>query len=648
MSFVGDLAFDDQRALEQDALENPATAPIEPSFWDGGLDAVGSGVLRGGFEAAATVEAGFNNMLIGGMDAAADLLLPEPRNDGDPDVAAGERSLQAEQARANAELIGQLRPSAQTTGLAGQILGELAAVVPRTAGGFAAGGPLGGALAAGAPAGYSGTVLAEADGVDPRTAVQKGLIDAATYGVGALLPAARIFRAAAPDVAATVGANVGLGMAARGGTAALLESRGYTQQAQQYRALDGTAMAIDALLGGAFWGLGRAMTRAASPETIDAALAGNNGLHAQHGTAPGAPVDPRSSAAHQSALDLAIEQMARGEPVSVGDVIDGATFIRANRVGPEPEVVRQQAQQEVFAQARAELEPVAAAGLPNVRDLRAELSGLQRSLGDLQRSHEAVGDTYRDVAKAFQRDGLTRKQAERAARDSIAQQRQAIDEQRGAAQGRIDEIAQALEGNRAAERAGAELAAIDRGETPARLEPQVKQRAQEISNAFKRSTLASSVAPDHGMELNRLAGKEIERLLREGGQPLDEVPAQQTPAADAMRSAQEPSPAPIPRQETAAEASAAPPETPRPTEPAPSGEPDPLAGIDPALPGLVDSIISGERDLQIPTGAISEDGTPVTISARELLAEADAEIARAKNDSQGFMAAALCALRFGD
>ena len=47
MSFVGDLAFSDQRALEQDAAENPATAAPEPRFWDGGFDAVGGGLARG-------------------------------------------------------------------------------------------------------------------------------------------------------------------------------------------------------------------------------------------------------------------------------------------------------------------------------------------------------------------------------------------------------------------------------------------------------------------------------------------------------------------------------------------------------------------------------------------------------------------------
>ena len=163
MSFIGDIAFSDQRALDEEALENPAVTPAEPSFWDGGLDSVGEGLARGAFESAAAIESGFNNLWISGLEGAADLLLPEPRNGGTPNVAFAERERLQDQAMANAEFIKDLRPSPETTGIAGQVLGELSAVVPRTIAGFAAGGPVGGAIAAGGPAGYSGAVIAESE-----------------------------------------------------------------------------------------------------------------------------------------------------------------------------------------------------------------------------------------------------------------------------------------------------------------------------------------------------------------------------------------------------------------------------------------------------------------------------------------------------
>ena len=638
MSFVGDLAFNDQRALEQDAAENPATSAPEPGFWDGGFDAIGTGLARGSFEAATSVQAGFSNLWISGLDAAAGVLLPEPRGGGTPNVTGAERAFREDQSVANAEMITSLRPSAETSGMAAQIIGEVSAVIPRTVGGFVMAGPVGGAIAAGGPAGYSGEIVAESEGIDPGTARVKGMIDAATYGVGAVLPAARILKSVIPDLAVTTAANVGLGVASRGGTAALLEANGYTQQAQQYKALDSTGLMVDAVLGAAFWGVGRGFRPRASD--VDASLTANNGLHHQNGTAPGTPTDPRSSVAHQNALDQAIAQLSRGEPVNVGALMDGATFIRGDRIGPQKQFLRQQAEQEVFSGARAELEPIAAAGLPNVKDLRTELQGLKRSL-------DGLDATYRDTAKNFQRQGMSRKQAERATRDSIAEQRQT-------AQARSGEIEQSLADNRAAERAGAELAQINRGEIPARLEPQVQRRVSEMGNGFKRSALARGVSPDHGAALMKLAGKELETLLRQGGRKVDEPvvrpPAEEAPAVVPVRA---PESAPV----VEGAASARPDSAPAPEQVAPgpaerSSTPDaladPLANIDQALPDLVNSIMSGERDVQIPTGLLNEDGSAVTVSARDLLNQADAEIVRAKNDSKGFLAAALCALRFGN
>ena len=652
MSLIGDLAFSDQRALEQEALDNPAISLPEPSFWDGGLDAVGDGLGRGAFEAATSIEAGFNNLWTAGLDAAAGVLLPEPRGGGTPNVTEREQIFREGQSVANAEMISRLRPSAETSGLAAQIINEVSAVIPRTVGGFIAAGPIGGAIAAGGPAGYSGEIVAESEGIDPSTARKKGLIDAATYGIGAVLPAARIMKSVMPDLAVTTAANVGLGVASRGGIAALLEANGYTQQAQQYKALDGTGLIVDAVLGAAFWGAGRAFRPSAGD--IDAGLAANNGLHHQNGTAPGAPVDPRSSIAHQTALDQAIAQLSRGEPVSIGGIADDATFIRTDQIGPGREAARHQAEQEVFAEARAELEKVAASGLPNVRDLHAELGALTKTV-------DSLDGTYRELAKTFQRQGMSRKQAERAARESIAEQRQG-------AQTRMNEINQALEGNRAAERAGADLAAMDRGQVPDRFASKVDERAKQIISAFKRTALASSVAPDHGASLMRAAGKEMEKLLREGGHIVDDIEV--SPVRDLDTSAQDAA-ARHDREASRAVESATPPGLAvrpgdaradaepqgQPSQEAPAPGPgkapstvaaDPLADIDTALPALVDSIVAGERDVQVPTGAFNEDGSVVTMSAREMLAEADGDIARAENDSKGFIAAALCALRFGN
>lgn len=651
MSLIGDLAFSDQRTLEQDALTNPATTLPEPGFWDGSGGALFSGIGQG----------------------LAQLTLQAAQYGNDPTQMISLNIESDEDNLARREHIGdmrnelteRMRPDAATSGTAAQVLFGLGDAGSRFAFGLASGGMPVGALTAGSSMGEQRFTELKGQGVDTKTAAIAGVIEGGVIGVGAFLPAARLFSAPVADLAATAGANVGLGIAARGGVGAVLEKNGYKQQAQQYKALDTTGLAVDALLGGLFWGAGRAMTRGVSAGEADAALTANNGLHHQHGTAPGAPVDARSSIAHQAALDQAIAQLGRGEPVNLGGIADDATFIRTDQIGPRREVVRQQAEQEVFAAARAELEPVAASGLPNVRDLHAEL-------GTLKKTVDSLDGTYRESAKTFQRQGMSRKQAERATRDGI-------DEQRRVAQTRMNEINQALDGNRAAERAGADLAAMDRGQVPDRLTSKVDERTEQIGSAFKRNAMVSSVSPDHGAALMRAASKEVERLLREGGHIVDEV----TPETVLHRVQGDESRQPtieswgatarLNGEAARAPESTAPPDLSvqpegartdteqqgQPTQEAPIPGPeqirepstvaiDPLADIDAALPALVDSIVAGERDIQVPTGAFNEDGSPVTVSAREMLAEADGNIARAENDSKGFLAAALCALRFGN
>ena len=62
---------------------------------------------------------------------------------------------------------------------------------------------------------------------------------------------------------------------------------------------------------------------------------------------------------------------------------------------------------------------------------------------------------------------------------------------------------------------------------------------------------------------------------------------------------------------------------------------------------VADEILSRVDDMRISTGAMDADGNPITVSARELLANADAEIVKAQQDAKGFAAAAACFLQRG-
>lgn len=115
----------------------------------------------------------------------------------------------------------------------------------------------------------------------------------------------------------------------------------------------------------------------------------------------------------------------------------------------------------------------------NVADLKAERVGLVAQ--DM-----ALDATYRDRAKAFQGERMSRKQAERAARDAIATEREQI-------RTRTSEIDTQLERNRAGELDRRDLGLIERGQVPERLQPQIQARARQIMQGFQQRPLGAAI-----------------------------------------------------------------------------------------------------------------------------------------------------------
>lgn len=651
MSFIGDLAFNDQRMLEEDALANPATTLPEPGFWDGSGTALFSGIGQG----------------------LAQLTLQAAQYGNDPTQMISLNVESDEDNLARREHIGDLRneltermrPDAVTSGAAAQILFGLGDAGSRFAFGLASGGMPVGALTAGTSMGEQRFTELKGQGVDTKTAAISGVIEGGVIGVGAFLPAARLFSAPVVDLAATAGANVGLGIAARGGVGAVLEKNGYKQQAQQYKALDATGIAVDALLGGLFWGAGRAMTRGVSAGDVDAALTANNGLHHQHGTAPGAPVDAPSSIAHQAALDQAISQLGRGEPVDVPQSVRDAQFLKTD--------TEESPLQSGVDAVRADLQAVESR---RANDEFATRVGRDAEYDDAGAPVFRDGTAYplAEVGRFFdQHVGRTQPKDGSKVPDVLFQIGRVDD---ATAQGLHDFLPGFNEGLREARISGRSIKHIQDSrpgivrEVLDRLErgvlsadevlpnPQNKNRAllvlKDVGGAPTKARHQSTVIelsangrgvdvvsvmtmPDRTLNKARALREEVEASRSEGLRsphpPLntnetDVLTRQQTNFPTVDRNASEAS---IAKPESEATAAT-----------------DPLVDIDTSLPALIDSIISGERDVQIPTGAINEDGSAVTVSAREMLAEADGNIARAENDSKGFLAAALCALRFGN
>lgn len=115
----------------------------------------------------------------------------------------------------------------------------------------------------------------------------------------------------------------------------------------------------------------------------------------------------------------------------------------------------------------------------NVADLKAERVGLvQRDMN--------LDATFRDRSKDFQSQRMSRKQAERAARESIATDREQI-------RTRQAEIDTQIERNRTGEFDRRDLGLIERGEVPERLRPQIEARAKQIMAGYQQRPLGAAV-----------------------------------------------------------------------------------------------------------------------------------------------------------
>lgn len=636
MSWLDGLVEDNEAASQDQRLGRTEDKPA-PGAFAGVSDAFGQGLVRGGIEAVNTAKSlvvqaagadqamglGLSGMVLDGQDAEQQIQQINADTERRAD-AIGKDTAQA---------VELLRPDPTEVGVVGQILSEAAAILPRTVVGTMLAGPVGGAVAAGGPAGYAGKQTAVAEGIDETTAYAKGGIDALTTGLGVVLPAARFVKSLLGDAAIAVGANVGLGMAGRGATAALLESGGYHAQAAQYHAMDGTAIATDAILGAAFFGIGRAGFRRPTTEQVDAALAERTYQHADIDTAPGAPISPKSAVAHQDAIQTAIAQLTRGEPVVLPDSIHSAEFMRAADsapTAPTRDVALVTAKQDLEPALRTQLEQEAAGILPNVKDVKTELASVARSL-------EGLDDTFRARAKEFQQQGQTRKRAEQSARQAIEAERLELGDRQSA-------LNDSLTGNRTAEQARADLSTLSRGEVPARFEDRVSQRADAIVQGFEKKPLAAGVAEANTkLTMAQVAQQEIRRILDdiELAEPTLQAKPLDIGAAKAVEK---------PEAKGAAPASKAPKSGSEPAKPA-SESPDAASAAgkpasDPEIQ-VADEILSRMDDMRLSTGAMDADGNPITVSAREMMAQADADIVRAQEESRGFAAAAACFLQRG-
>ncbi|MCM2701560.1 hypothetical protein LP653_08600 [Escherichia coli] len=353
MSYFGLNPVNQNQQLDE-AASNTAGFNSDVGFFDNAVGAALSGLYSG-------LVAKPDQLLWAGMDKIVSPIaqfVNENTSLNDTSV-----SYIAEQRKLAEQQVKRLTPDAATTGTAGQVLYGLFDMGGQAVVGTTLGGPVGGAAALTSLQGFSEFERLTAQGVDFRTAQEAGLVQGITAGAGTLIPmslglraggalaegvAAQLVRTgessvrraaatavrATPDIAYAAGTNIAFGMAQRGLTAKTLRDGGYSEMANQYDVLDRQAIAIDAVLGVAFGGVGRFINSRGestnapnfSPVDIDAALAANAAHHAEIDIAPGVPINVLSRNSHIQALRKAMSDVSQGRPVDVASIVESASF----------------------------------------------------------------------------------------------------------------------------------------------------------------------------------------------------------------------------------------------------------------------------------------------------------------------------------
>ncbi|EBS3741972.1 hypothetical protein DQY98_05210 [Salmonella enterica subsp. enterica serovar Saintpaul] len=353
MSYFGLNAVNQNQQLDE-AASNPAGFNTDVGLFDNSGTAAVSGLYSG-------LVAKPDQLLWAGMDKIVSPIAKFVNentsiNDTSAEYIAEQRKLAEQQVK-------RLTPDSATTGTAGQVLHGLFDMGGQAVVGTLLSGPAGGAAAVTALQGFSEFERLTAQGVDFRTAQEAGLVQGVTAGAGTLIPMSLGLRAggalaesvgaqlartgesavrnvaatavrAAPDIAYAAGTNIAFGMAQRGLTAKTLRDGGYNEMAAQYDVFDRQSIAIDAVLGVAFGGVGRflnargesAATPEFSPAEVDAALAANASHHAEIDVAPGVPVNVLSRDAHIQALQKAMNDVSQGRAVDVASIAEPASF----------------------------------------------------------------------------------------------------------------------------------------------------------------------------------------------------------------------------------------------------------------------------------------------------------------------------------
>lgn len=194
------------------------------------------------------------------------------------------------------------------------------------------------------------------NGVDSTTAQVVGGIQGASMAVGLKLP--YLGQTLATRVLSGAGGNLVQGTAGALASSEVLKAEGYDKQAEQFNPWDLRARALDVMLGAAFGGLAHIDAKGKlqeppklTPTDEAALLVANQARHLEDVTPQGRPATDADATMHADAMRRAIDQVLRGEQVTVDDVV------RDMRLVPDEAQYQQRA--EIMSEAQRIAEQVA-------------------------------------------------------------------------------------------------------------------------------------------------------------------------------------------------------------------------------------------------------------------------------------------------
>lgn len=354
---LDDLYQDGTDAALNDMAARPLPQPAQsPKFsaWRM-LKAAPKGVAQGANEAAgfwADVTGAFGQVA-GATEARSSMFGSQTEAERQQEEQARQKLLKdgidytsqaGEDFRATAK---DFMPDPTTAHTAEKVVSGLSRFVTKAVGYSAAGGPVPGAALTGADEAFTTASDLKAQGVDLSTRTKVGAVAGAAAAAGVLLPVSG--SGVASTVALTAVGGPGMFVAQNAATRSILQNAGYDKLGDQYDPFDPVGLAVSTLVPAGFgaWALRGMKVRAAgevkpgearaaealpagehiapdvarpTPEHVDAARVELLNQHTES-TRLMPPEDFAGSNAHLTAVSQAIDQIGRGERVSVVDVV---------------------------------------------------------------------------------------------------------------------------------------------------------------------------------------------------------------------------------------------------------------------------------------------------------------------------------------